>query len=140
MVVKRIHESDIDKSSRPDHRSRFNEPSAYSTSKAKTNTLCRKGKKDVVAPSKGVEMVELLDRHNGVNKVTSATLRFDQYLARVAGCLDLGLLTTKCSVGHNDNEDMLLDIERSWVDADGETTRANCDVRHHFVPEDTHRI
>lgn len=115
-----IHERNVDKRRRPQHGCRLDEPPSDRTSKTETKTLRRDSEEDVEAPAKRRQVVELLDCDNGVDEVSRTT--------------------TKSSISHSNNDDMLFDVEWSRIEVHLVAKQRHFVVRHDLSPTDTHRV
>jgi len=119
VVVQGVHETHIDQSTRPDHSSGLDEELANGSSKTETETLSRQGEQGVEAPAElaSVEVVELLQSYDGVDEVTGTT--------------------SESGVGHGDNDNVFLDVERTRVEVGLESEDGKLLVREESCPPNT---
>lgn len=98
MVVQGIHETNVDQRTRPDHGCRLNEELPNGTGQAEAETLRRQGEDQIESPTKlaGLEVVELLERNNGIQEVTGTA--------------------SESGISHCNDDDMLFDVEWARVE------------------------
>ena len=102
-----VHETDVDQRTRPDHGRRLDKKLSHGTCKSEAQALSGQGEQDVEAPAElaRVKVVEFLEGNHSVEEVARAASE---------GC-----------VGHRNDDDVLLDVERSRVEISFQSKEAD---------------